>query len=153
MPACTANTIYQKPPITKPFSLHLAHARTEIYFRIVEESDYAYILQFNYKNKEDSRAVLNLMMHSERGKPDTDGEPIYVSLEVFKIDKDGEYLQTQYGVQSLPLYSSGATFNKLIYRESLLPGLYRVVVTSNKDMPVFNNIKVDFSVSLAHRPK
>lgn len=150
--ACGADGKYQKLPITKPFELHKMNAKVEVYFKITEENDYAYILLFHH-NKENSDEVLELMAHSERGKKDTDGEPIYVSLEVFKVDKDIEYLDTQYGTQSLPLYSSGATFDKLIYRGSLLPGLYRAVVTSNKDMPAFNHVKVDLQVSFAHKPK
>lgn len=152
LPACTAGAKYQKLPITKPFLLHQANAKTEIYFRVTEEDDYSYTLLF-YKNKENSRAVLDLMRHSERGKKDTDGEPIYVSLEVFRVEGDSEYLQTQYGTQSLPLYSSGATFNKQIYREGLLPGRYRATLISNKDTPAFNSIKVDFAISLAHKAK
>ncbi len=148
-PACSANSEFKNIPITKTFALHEANAKTEIYFNVSKAEDYGYQLKFNF-TKGYGREVLDILRDY---KGNRDGAPVYVSLEVYKLEGTEEYLQTQYGVESLPLYSSGATFNKLIYREYLLPGNYRAILKANRDMPIYKNIKVDFSIGFAHKPK
>jgi hypothetical protein len=157
--ACTNYAGYNTLPIIAPFELHKPNNQLELKFRVNKEQHYSFNLIFKYK-KNDSRErkrVSDLMGDFNAGNDEklSKGEPIAVSLKIISLDDElsggDEYLMTEIGTQYLTLLLlNNGSFNKEIYRLQLLPGRYKVIVTTLKEMPAFKSTKVDFRVSRAH---
>ena len=150
--ACAADSNYQKLPVVVPFELHKENAKVEVSFKVTKEDVYSYNLYFK-KSEGDWRKVLALMETRTESKI-TDGVPIFVSLEVYKIEGNDEILDTQWGTLSLPLFGTvKGHYSKEIYAYKMSRGNYKVVLKTTKASPEFQGVQVSFRVGLGHKPK
>ncbi len=154
LPACTADGKYQKLPVVVPFQLHKENTIAEVYFKITKEDVYSYDLYFKRTPEDGANDKVLALMQTRTEAKLTDGVPIAVSLEVYKIDGQNEILDSQWGTLSLPL--SGAVkgnYSKEIYAYTMSRGNYKAILKTVKASPEFSEVPVSFRVGLANRPK
>lgn len=154
MTACGAISEYKKTPISKRVDISQPNVKTELLVQISEEGNYAFSLLFKYKNPKERELVSKLMRGKDANGKDTNGEKTPISIDVYTI-KDGQNVLVSIGGGDLiPLFSWGKSdYKKLVYKDYLMPGNYRVVINTKEGNPKFRNVEVELLVGKAHRPK
>lgn len=154
LPACKADGRYQKLPVVVPFQLHKENTIAEVYFKITKEDVYSYNLYFKRTPEDGGKDKVLALMQTRTESKITDGVPIAVSLDVYRIEGQNEILDTQWGTQSLPLFGSvTGNYSKEIYAYTMSPGKYKAILKTVKANPEFSEVPVNFRVGLANRPK
>ncbi len=159
-PACANEEGYGKLPLTAPFELQKLNTQLGLTFKVTKEDNYSFNLRFQSNNANPDQAdrlKLEALMgdrHAGSNEKLSKGAPIAISLKVINIDDDGEHIVADMATQYLAIYSWGwGGFDKEIYRLSLLPGKYKVTITTLKDMPEFGATRTEFRVGRAYTGK
>ncbi len=150
--ACTKDAYPPSPPISLPFAVHKAGTLVETEMRIIEHREYIFSLCFTYKEKDQvDRARVKKLVGYQYKNSDT-GVATPLRLKISVINQAGEKVIVDKEVLELRLRTwGGGWFEKHIDYIKLMPGDYRVSVTSLTNIPELADETI--ALSIRYHPK